>query len=260
MNCLTSLLVALALTGPPGSQITIPAENARDKPIIGVFDASIPEGATVDGAWSKSSDAFDFREPVPGKLYLWGAPGNHWLLFQGYWVQTRKVTFVDGAGNTITINEYVGSGFIRDQADFKILGSDDDGDDDDDDDGDDDDDPPPSGPWQIMMFYDGDQLDNYPAAQRALLTSLAIRIQLKNHGHILHEILEKKAISVGVPSKYQSYVDAVKGDPLPRIALAPKDGGTVMDFPLPENREALQVLLNAPTTASYKLWGEEVSP
>ena len=36
---------------------------------------------------------------------------------------------------------------------------------------------------------------------------------------------------------------AVDGDPLPRIALAPLDGGDISDYPLPANKEELWAML-----------------
>lgn len=108
--------------------------------------------------------------------------------------------------------------------------------------------PGPGGPYQIMMFYDGDQLDNYPKDQRFILTSLKYRKDLEAKGHVLLEVLEKAAISKGG----SPFLDAVKGKTLPRIAFAPKDGGTnVLDYPLPANYEELLKLLNNPKYKAY---------
>ena len=99
--------------------------------------------------------------------------------------------------------------------------------------------PEPSGPWQIMMFYDAQYLDDYQPEKRLLLNSLILRDKLEADGHVFLEALEKSDIRDGVPSRYTPWVNAVLNDPLPRIALAPLEGGKVMDFPLPENVEAL---------------------
>lgn len=98
--------------------------------------------------------------------------------------------------------------------------------------------------WQIMFFYDGNALDNLPSRQREILISLALRKRLVAAGHTVLEVLESSAVNAGgAPAKYDAFINAVVGDPLPRIALAPKDGGKVIDFPLPPDESALMLLL-----------------
>ena len=112
---------------------------------------------------------------------------------------------------------------------------------------------PPGGPWQIVLFYDGGQLDNYPPSQRNLLTSLALRKQLQQDGHDLLEILESAAVNNGtVVSKLEPWIKSVKGKPFPRVALAPVAGGTIQDFPLPADETAFLALLKATPAKAVK--------
>ena len=257
-NIVSTLIVWSLLFGMAAvADIIIPKENKRDSKILGSYDfripePSVPEVEKVDKrgpGWTKSEGAA-YYDTGDGNLCLWGAPGDHWVAFETYWVHWRWREFKDGDSNLIKIREYIDSGFVDEIGEYTVLGKPDPipplPDDDDDDDGP----PPPGQDYQIMLFYDGDMLDNYPAAQRAILTSLVIREQLESQGHVIVEILEKAALGQVSP-KYKAFIDAVINDQMPRIALAPKDGGKVLDFPLPENREALQVLLNNPSVGSY---------
>lgn len=103
--------------------------------------------------------------------------------------------------------------------------------------------PKPGGPYQILLLYDADQLDNLPADQRALLTSLVYRQKLTAAGHRVLGVLAAQTINPANASKFKAFFDAVKDDPLPRIAIAKLDGGKVADFPLPTSVADLEKLL-----------------
>lgn len=211
-------------------QIEVPTEVELGMPIVAKLNAAIPEGAVLDGGW-KFGEGISYIQVDTNTVHIWvGKPGTYKLEFRGFWLNLKEVTFKDGDGNTITIQSYLGHGSINEEAEFKVTG-------------DSTPDPQPGGKWQIMMFYDADQLDNYPPDQRALLTSLKYRNQLKQDGHTVLEILESSDLNSGVPDKYRAYINAILGDPLPRVAIAPKDGGKVLDFGLPQNYEALTKLL-----------------
>jgi len=240
MNAFASLLAALILSGPATSQITIPAENPRDSLIVGSFSATIPEGATVEGGFEQSSDAFDYRKSSDGTLYLAGAPGKHWLEFEGYWVHTRERTFKDGDGNTITINEFLGSGFVKDRSDFTILGAVDPV-------------PPPippepqpgpGGPWKVWFLENPEQRDNLPKKQANLLTSLKFREDLKYLGHQFQELVSDNVLA-NPPARLEQIANASSGKPLPGLVIASLAGdGEYQWFPLPESYEALAKLLD----------------
>jgi hypothetical protein len=103
--------------------------------------------------------------------------------------------------------------------------------------------PKPGGPYQILLLYDQDQLDNLSADQRALLTSLVYRQKLTSVGHRVLGVFAAQSISKPEASKFKAFFTAVKDDPLPRIAIAKLDGGKVADFPLPTNMVDLEKLL-----------------
>ena len=99
--------------------------------------------------------------------------------------------------------------------------------------------PNPVGPKQIMMFYDSDRLDNYPEPQRALLTSLALRRELVQAGHVVLEMVEAAALAGTPPARYKAFFDAARGQAMPVLAMAPKSGGSVRAVPLPADKAGL---------------------
>lgn len=107
--------------------------------------------------------------------------------------------------------------------------------------------PPPAGKYQIVMVIDADRLDNYPPSQRAVINSLALRNELEADGHYFYEVVDARAIESGsVPEKMRPFLNAVRGDELPRLVLAPIDGGAITDYPLPLNADDLKALLENP--------------
>ena len=105
--------------------------------------------------------------------------------------------------------------------------------------------PPPGDKKQIVIFYQADKFDNYPQPQRSLLTSLKVREDLVALKHVFLEVLEEAAISTA-SVQFAPFIAAVQGDPLPRIALVPVEGGKVLDFPLPADYAVLLKLLEQP--------------
>jgi len=104
--------------------------------------------------------------------------------------------------------------------------------------------PEPGGPWQILMFHESSQLPRLPMEQRFILVSSNIQTELASRGHALLGIFDVDSSgSDGSHGKYADWWRAVDGDPLPRIALAPLDGGDISDCPLPANKEELWALL-----------------
>lgn len=225
-----TFLLALAVSSVSWAQIVVPASSELYKPIIAQLGDPIPEGAQVQGGWL--TPTAEHVQVSTKTIHIWAKPGSHIISFRGVWMKTRELTI---EGQTVQVLE--GFGFIDRQAAFQVQGKEPD--------------PPnppdppvPGGPYQIMMFYDADQLDNLPAGQRELLTSLSLRQSLVSAGHVVLEILDESSISSNTPSKYKAFFDSVRGDQLPRIALAPKAGGKVDDYPLPESVEKLMQLLS----------------
>jgi len=229
---LATLLVATAAW----AQIDVPDEVDPYRLVVATLATPIPDGAYLaDGGWevigATSTQAPDTR--TDGATLVWtGPPGEYTIIYDG--VLLQDVSFVDGDGNQVTIRSYVGR--IKERATCTIGGEPDPG-------PDPPDPPSPGGPYQIMLFYRADQLDNLPEPQRQLLTSRKVRDRLAEDGHVLLEALEEGSLGGSVPPRYKTWVDAVVGDPLPRIAIAPKEGGKVKDFDLPANVDLLLALL-----------------
>jgi hypothetical protein len=249
----TILAAALWLLAPLlYGQITVtPTDSEVGQKIVATVQSNIPDGATFSGGWSFACDSgacLVEYEPLKddNTIGIWARKsGDYKIKFSGFWIALEEVTFTDGSGKEITITAYKGHGFISEEAEFKVTGGA----------APEPPDPPeppqPGGPFKIVMFYDASQLDNLPAGQRSLLTSLKLRQQLKEQGHDLLEILESSAVNDGVSVKYKAFIDTVKGDPLPRIAFCPIEGGFVLDFPLPTSYEDLLRLLKSPAIADY---------
>lgn len=158
--------------------------------------------------------------------YVWAKQGKHTITASGMWVLTDTGTL---GGKLLDFGLY---SFTKDF----VVGE-----------GDDPvppppPPPPPGGPYQVVLFYSPDQLDNLTADQREILNSMVYREKLKAVGHNLLGVLADNA-APSPQSKFRAFYNAVAGDPMPRVALASKDGGKVVDFPLPATVEALDALL-----------------
>lgn len=119
--------------------------------------------------------------------------------------------------------------------------------------------PNPAAKWQVMFFLESTDVDDLPAGQIELLSSLTFRQSLDAAGHRFmgrydrDSVMETRSVCNGVTcrpylavkSDLAPWWGAVKGDPLPRIAIAPIDGGDIRDFPMPADESALYKLLEA---------------
>jgi hypothetical protein len=103
--------------------------------------------------------------------------------------------------------------------------------------------PLPGGPYQVVMFYDEQQLDDLPVAQRDLLTSMVSQAKIAQAGHVIQGVLSVQSIG-STTGLLAPFIKEVQGDPLPRIAVAPKSGGAVRDYPLPASLADLEALLS----------------
>jgi len=108
-------------------------------------------------------------------------------------------------------------------------------------------DPTPNQKWQVVIIYEANDLDNYPAGQVAIIKSLALRKQLAEAGHTLLPggIMDLNSVNRNnkVPVVLQPFYNVCKGDKFPRICISPMDGGTVQDFDLPADGDAVLTLL-----------------
>ena len=232
-NLLYSIFICLAFVGSAFGQIEIPSEVPLGNPIVATIRTNMPDGAMLDGGWNVGQ-GIKFIVVDKDTIHIWvKTVGTYSLGFSGFWIHLKETTFKDGDGNVITIQSYLGHGTINESVEFKVVN------------GNGPDPPLPPGKRQIMMFYDGDQLDNYPTSQRQILTSLTLRQKLREQGHVLLEILERSAIDQsGLDEQKQIWVNAAKGQTLPIVAFAPKDGGKIVVHPLPTHEDSFLELLN----------------
>jgi hypothetical protein len=229
MRTLAFLAAFLAATLAHG-QIDVPAETPAHAPIVAALANPIPEGAQVQGGWVLPTGKFLV---VANGIHVWAPPGTNQIAYRGVWIKTTPITLPDGT----VVQVLQGFGFLDESAVFKVTGG-----------GPNPPLPPtPGGPWQVMLFYQADQLDNYPEAQRQLLTSRVVREQLNAAGHVFRKVVEAAALDqAATDGEFAAWFSAVRGKPLPRLAIAPKDGGRVREFPLPTTLgELWEVLKNA---------------
>jgi hypothetical protein len=117
---------------------------------------------------------------------------------------------------------------------------------------------PPLVKWQVMFFYQSDQLDNLPQSQIDMISGLVFRRALEGKGHSFAGAFDVDSVAkaarlcgprgcltvaAAVPNDLKPWWAAVDGDPMPRVAIAPIGGGAVRDFPLPADETALYALL-----------------
>ncbi|HUT88707.1 MAG TPA: hypothetical protein VMY37_04375 [Thermoguttaceae bacterium] len=107
--------------------------------------------------------------------------------------------------------------------------------------------PPVDRKYQVAFFLKALDLENLPQGQQTILGSLTLREELKKRGHVLLGVYDKDCTGPGgLPEKLKPWWKSIEGDALPRVALAPIDGGEIRDYPLPADPTALWKLLEAP--------------
>lgn len=236
--------IACLLCTAAYGQITVPKETPEYNPIHISVTAEIPTDGriiTSGPGWILSPGINAYRVS-PTEMVVCAPPGNYSVAYKIFWIHLQEVKFKDFDGNEVSIWSYISHGNYDTHAAFKILGEVDPGPD-----PTPDPDPPnPDGKWQIMLYYDSSRLDNYPRGQRLLLTSLSLRKQLVTSGHNVILTHDVRQDSGSMPDWFKPWADAVKGDTMPRIALAPypmKKSDPIRDFPLPASEAALMELL-----------------
>jgi len=211
-------------------ELTKDAFQVGEAIVIKVVPTGVPETALLRGSLQVSNA--NTLQPIPTEsvFYCWAASGTHTIAAKGIWVVTDTGK-LGGSLQDFGMYEYSKTFTVGPDVPVPPF-------------------PPvppvppvPGGPYQILLLYDQDQLDNLPSNQRDLLTSLVHRQKLTAAGHRVQLVLAAQTIDPTVPSKFKAFFDAVKDDPLPRIAIAKLDGGKVADFPLPANIADLEKLL-----------------
>ncbi len=103
--------------------------------------------------------------------------------------------------------------------------------------------PGPGGKKQLVIVLESNDLDNLPRAQQAIAASLKLRQALEAQGHRFLQVLTP-AQAANAPPALAPFFAAVDGHELPRIAIAPINGGPITDYPLPADEAAFWRLVN----------------
>jgi len=225
----------LLFCAPVFAQIEVPAEVKPYVIASAKSHSDVPTGATVDGGWSVS-DGVSFVVIHPNEILWTAPPGKHTLTYAGFWVNTKEVRFLDGSDppKEIVIQSYLGSGRFNESGTSTVAGVD----------------PvipqppgPATGPKHLVFFVEADNLDQMPPAQRYLVNSLQARQNLLAKGHRLILVMDDDQLESNTTGKWRPWIDSVRGDKLPRVGIAPAEGGDVLDYPLPVDWKHLMELL-----------------
>lgn len=226
-------ILALLLPSTAWGQIDVPPSTEPYRVLTASVKASVPEGATFSGGWT-ASEGVSFLQHDATTIHWTATPGEHSLSYSGLWLHVIPVTFTDGTGKEITIQSYLGHGSVNESATFTVVGGAEP-------------EPPkpdppnPAGPKRLVFFLAADDLDSMPYAQKYIVTSLVARKSLAARGHTFLLIDDDQMQNP--PTEYAPWVEAVKGDPLPRVAIADADGGPITDYPMPVDYKHLLELL-----------------
>jgi len=106
--------------------------------------------------------------------------------------------------------------------------------------------PPPDTKWQVAIFVESNDLDNLSPSQKTLLASLLIRKELSEKGHYLVGVFDPEAAQTITDEALKPWINAVKGKKLPLLLLAPKGGGEIKAYPLPDSSFEFWKLLENP--------------
>jgi hypothetical protein len=220
-------------------QIIVPAETKDRHPIVAKINTVIPEGAEIRGPGWIPPDAAKVRvlPTDSATLHIWADPGTYTLRYKIMWVSFRARTFKDGDGNEITINEYIGSDYVEESAEFRVLGTVDPPD------PPDPPDPNINGPYEIMMFWNKNT--GHSLQQAAVLRGQELRDQLRARGHIFLEVIEAGQMA-GAPPEFKPFVDAAQGRAMPLVVFREKGGTKLIAVTLPETPEAFLKLVENP--------------
>jgi len=120
-----------------------------------------------------------------------------------------------------------------------------------------DDDPPlppvPDQMFQVMIFHESNDLDNLTRGQLDMISGLVFRNELEELGHTFEGGFDRDSIVAcvdgvchvrsGTDPTLRIWWDNVDGHPLPCVAIAPIQGGSVEVFDLPADAAAMLELL-----------------
>lgn len=227
MKRILLIIIAWCFASTILADIEVKPQYEAHEPIVAtVTITEVPEGAKLRG--SIQIDGASYIPAGDNVYHIWAKPGKYKIVASGVWVLTSELD-VNGTKVPVLVDfgqySYVKT-FVVGEGDQPNPP----------------DPPTPGGPYQVVLFYQPDQLDNYTPDQRQILNSQAYREKLKAAGHLLLGVLPDNA-APSPQSKFAPFYRAVSGDPMPRLAVASKDGGKVVDFPLPATVAELDALL-----------------
>jgi len=230
-----AFLLAFLLHSTAWGQIDV-SDSEPYRVSTATVKAAVPEGATFSGGWT-ASEGVSFLSHSADTICWTAKPGKHSLSYSGYWVHTQAVTFLDGSDppKEITIQSYLGSGLVNESTTMVVTGTVIP------DPVDPDDPQPVVGPKKLVFFLPSENIYKMPEAQAYIVTSLVARKNLAARGHSFLVIDDDQMQTP--PSEYAPWVEAVKGDPLPRLAFAPLEGGPIVDYAMPVDYKSLLKLL-----------------
>jgi len=216
-------MAAVAWAQPP-TAITLPDEVDVGDKLVASVDAEIPAGAQFKGGWEIECESGPVCkaswEPLAkaNTIGIWAPAGLYTVKFSGMWVHWEQQEF----------------DFIQLEASVKVGTPVP---------------PPPEGPWRIWMIENPQQRDNLPQSQQALLTSATYRQAWEEREHKFMELVSFDRLNGS--TRLQALARAVSGSGvgLPTLVLAPIDRDEFKVYPLPENVEAMDSLLDNPPEA-----------
>ena len=102
--------------------------------------------------------------------------------------------------------------------------------------------PEPGGPYQVALVYEKDTLHKLPKSQQTMLKSLVFREALEAAGHVIVGVVDRDAKTTP-GARIRVFLDACKGDAMPRLVIAGLDGKGLRDMPLPATQAKVLELL-----------------
>lgn len=219
--------------------ITVPAKVQVGEQLVAAVDAVVPPGATSDVTWSiecESGCTATWATLEDGKsIGVWSTGGKLKIRYKGFWLLLEPVTFVDGNGKEITIQSYRGHGSIDEVAVVEVIGGS----------------PgPPPGPnppvpgqkYEVMIFHESADLDNLPNSQRNLLSSLHVRENLIQRGHVFLGVLDIDSATDRSDS-WGPWMSMARKSKVPMVLIRPVGGGEITAHELPIDYDGLLDLL-----------------
>lgn len=246
-----AVLASVPAKKPYGKIIVPPSITEYKIAKIEVESEDMPDGfRIIDVLWELSED-LDIVTVSDQLMYATGPPGTYVLSYDAVVVQ--DVTFTDGAGNQITLQNYKFR--IKEKAQLVIekkIGPNPP----DPDPVPPDPDPAEDGPWQVMIFYHSGNKANMTLQQLAVINSQFLKDRMELDGNTLVERIDIKTQDFSaVPAAYRPFFEAAEGKALPCVVLRSKATGECIYLPFPESPDELLNWLKKPPSSQLRKAG-----